>query len=218
MRRAVLLAGGWAHPGHDQVAAVSALLAERSFETRVVRDPADVPATLDDGCDLLVVAACWFSMTDERYTDEQRRDHAVVFSPALDQALAKLRNQGCPVLALHTAVICFDGHAAWADWLGGTWNWTTSWHPQPGPILVQPADETPIEFPAFTVLDELYQGLDLAAGADIVAHAEGHPLVWLQATESGRAAVNLLGHDHQSLAEPNHRQLNGQLLDWLLRN
>ena len=60
--------------------------------------------------------------------------------------------------------------------------------------------------------------LDLAAGADIVAHAEGHPLVWLQATESGRAVVNLLGHDHQSLAEPNHRQLNGQLLDWLLRN
>jgi uncharacterized protein len=218
MRRAVLLAGGWAHPGHDQVTSMSELLAERSFETRVVRDPDDVPAAVDEGCDLLVVAACWFAMADERYTDEQRRDHAVPFSPALDQALARLRDLGCPVLALHTAVICFDGHDTWTDWIGGTWNWTTSWHPGPGPILVQPCDETPITFPAFTVLDELYQGLDVTAGVDVVAHAQEHPMVWLWETESGRAAVNVLGHDRRSLTEPSHLQLNGQLLDWLLRN
>ena len=217
MRCAVLLAGGWAHPGHDQVAAMCDLLAERSFETRVVLDPAEAPAALDEGCDLLVVAACWFAMTDARYTDEQRRDHAVPLSSALAQSLTRLRDQGCPVFALHTAVICFDGHDTWTDWLGGSWNWETSWHPEPGSILVQPADATPIEFSRFAVVDELYQGLDLTEDVDLVA-ADGHPLVWLHTTDSGKAAVNLLGHDERSLGDPAHRDLNGQLIDWLVQD
>ena len=218
MRRAVLLAGGWAHPGDDQVAAVTDLLAERSFEIQVVSDPAEAPEALEQGCDLLVVAACWFSMTDARYTDEQRRDHAVQLSPALEQSLVKLREQGCPLLAMHTAMICFDGLDSWASWLGGTWNWETSGHPEPEPVLVQPASDAPITFSSFTVTDELYQGLDVMNGVDIVAHAQGHPLVWLRTTDAGRAAVNLLGHDERSLGDPAHRALNGRLIDWLVQD
>lgn len=216
MRRAVLLAGGWAHPGDDQVSAMSELLAARSFETRVVRDPDEVRAALDEGCDLLVVAACWFSMTDDRYRDEQRSEHAVPFTPELAQSFAEVRDRGCPLLALHTAVICFDGSEAWTDWLGGAWNWDTSWHPEPGPVQVQSAAATPIEFSAFAVIDELYQGLDLADDVELVASAEGHPLVWLRTGSVGKTAVNLLGHDHRSLDDPSHAALNGQLLDWLL--
>ena len=197
---------------------MSDLLAERSFEIRVVRDPAEAPAALAEGCDLLVIAACWFAMTDARYTDEQRRDHAVPLSSALAQSLTALRDQGCPVLALHTAVICFDGHATWTDWLGGSWNWETSWHPEPGSILVQPADATPITFSSFTVFDELYQGLDVTDDVRLVATADGHPLVWLRSTDVSRAAVNLLGHDERSLGDPAHRDLNSQLIDWLVQD
>lgn len=218
MRRAVVAAGGWAHPGDDLVEAAQALIEPQGFdEINVVRDAVSFVAALEQPCDLLVVGACWFSMTDARYTEEQRREYAVHVTPELAEALRQVRDAGCPLLALHTAVICFDGSPLWRDWLGGAWNWQTSFHPPPEPMHAVPGNHGVLTFEPFAVTDELYQGLDVDSRVTVVAQSEmGHPLAWLNTTPHGRSAVNVLGHDHRSLRNPRHREFNESLLAWLL--
>jgi len=223
MNKAVVAVGGWAHPGDDIEATIRELLSKhgvtkRAMSIEVVSDPAALEATLRAGCDLLVVGACWFAMTDDRYTGADREEHAYQATPGLLEALDELRRSGCPVLALHTAVICFDGATVWREWLGGTWNWETSWHPDPATLPVRSAAGAPL-FEPFTVVDELYQGLSIDLGAQIIAESEqGDPLVWTNETEHGRAAVDVLGHDHRSLNNPGHRALLADLVDWLVGN
>lgn len=216
MSRAVLWAGGWAHPPEDSIAAVTARLELRGFDVAVVTDPGDAASSIDESCDLLVVSACWFAMTDERYTAEQRAEYAVGADAAREAALDGLRRAGCPLLALHTAVICFDGWSPWREWCGGTWNWETSWHPPPADLAVVGVVGSPIEVDTFSVTDEEYQGLDVDDVESVATSGGGHPLVWLHGTDHGRAAVNLLGHDARSLDHPDHQALADRLLDWLL--
>jgi len=195
---------------------MGSLLHQRGFSLAVVTDPDQVAIEIAAGCDVLVVGCCWFAMADERYTDAQRHLHAVPFDGALREAVTSVIIAGCPVLALHTAVISFDGDPVWTNLLGGAWNWAASWHPEPSLMTVQPVTGTPIAFEGFSVVDELYQGLDVHETVTVVAESDrGDPLVWLHDT-TGRAAVNLLGHDARSLCDPAHRQLNERLLDWLL--
>ena len=215
--RAVLAAGGWAHPGTDLIAAVRVLVDNRVDELVVVTDPDRFASELQAGCDLLIVGACWFAMNDERYNAEQRRDHAVQVTPRLEAALAKLHDDGCPLLALHTAVICFDALPVWRSWLGGSWDWAASWHPEPGEMQVVPSENHELTVEGFTVTDELYQSLQVDPEAVVVAASPaGDPLVWLHNTGRARCAVNVLGHDRRSLDHPDHQQLNAQLVDWLL--
>ncbi len=217
MTRAVLLAGGWAHPGDDLIASFHQLLSARNIELIVVTDPGAAATALRAPCDLLVVGSCWFSMTDARYSTEQRAEYGVELDEELRTALTTRRDQGCPLLAIHTAVICFDGAAFWRDWLGGTWNWATSWHPAPASIDVEAVPGSSINLDAFQVIDELYHDLDIADDVETIARSAQHdPLVWLRRSRTGRSAVNLLGHDRRSLDHAAHRALNGSLVDWLL--
>lgn len=218
MARAIIAAGGWAHPGDDIVEAVQTLIKPHGFaEVDVVRDGASFIQALQQSCDLLAVGSCWFSMGDARYTDDQRAEYAVEMTPALAQSLGQARDDGCALFALHTAVICFDGLPVWREWLGGAWNWQTSFHPPPAEMDVEPVAHEALSFEPFVVSDELYQGLDVDDAVTVVAQSgAGHPLAWLQETEHGRSTVNLLGHDHRSLSNEHHRALNEQLLAWVL--
>lgn len=223
VRRAIIAAGGWAHPGDDIIAAASGAIEHHEFDqVEVVRDAASFVTALGQPCDLLIVGACWFSMSDDRYTDAERAEHGVPLTPALTDALDRRRAAGCPLLALHTAVICFDGTPEWSAWLGGHWDWRRSFHPPPSRIDVRPTPPTgsvqpAVSFDQFGVVDEFYQGLDVSAEVLVVAEsADGHPLAWLHETPLGRCAVNVLGHDQRSLANAGHQQLNAELLGWLL--
>jgi hypothetical protein len=219
--RAVVLAGGWAHSPDPVVQASHHLAAPLGFEIEVVTTPDEAEAALDAACDLLIVGACWFGMHDDRYSDTQRSEFAVAFTPELEQALGQQRAAGCPLLALHTAVICFDAAPLWVDWLGGTWNWQTSWHPEPAEITVH-ADLSPLGAEEelsnpFVVVDELYQGLDVSGSSAVVAtSADGHPLSWVKEDRHGKTAVNLLGHSTESLGSAGHTALNQALVRWLV--
>jgi len=214
---AVVLAGGWMHPADDVVTAVEDLLGPRGFEISVVTEPGGVVPALDDGCDLLVVAACWFSMADDRYTPDQRQDWAVPAEPERERVMAALATGGTPVLALHTAVICFDGWEEWGIWLGGRWDWATSSHPPPGPVDVRPEVGSPVVVEPFTVVDEQYQGLVINPKSRIVARSgSGDPLIWVHEADGRRGAVSLLGHDRRSLDHPQHRAVLNRLVDWLV--
>ncbi|MFT4988764.1 MAG: hypothetical protein ACI9BK_001538, partial [Acidimicrobiales bacterium] len=52
------------------------LVERRGFDLAVETHAEQAVETIAEGCDLLVVGSCWFAMTDERYSDEQRQQHA----------------------------------------------------------------------------------------------------------------------------------------------
>lgn len=217
--RAVVLAGGWAHPADQVAGSLRQLLEQRYGVVDLVTDSSAVAAALETPPDLLVVAACWFSMSDDRYSDEQRAEFAVAPDEALRAAIAGALATSTPLLALHTAVLCFDGWSDWSRWLGATWNWATSFHPPPGPVEVLPDSRSPIALGPFEVIDEEYQGLDLSPTVTTVARSgAGNPLAWLHATPDARVAVDLLGHDHRSLDDQHHRALLAGLIDWLMND
>jgi len=216
MNSAVVLAGGWAHPGRDLIAAMTELLGSHGFNVVAVTEPGNVLEAITASCDLLVNGACWFGMTEDRYSEDQRVENAVKLDAVTAAALDQLRTNGVPLLAMHTAVICFDGWRPWRQWLGGTWDWNTSWHPEPADLTISPTVNASLAFDEFVVRDELYRDLIVDDDVHQIAQSGGHPLIWLHETSLGKCAVNLLGHDRRSLDVPAHRALNARLLDWLV--
>lgn len=198
------------------------LLSGRGYDVAAVTQVDELVSALEEPTHLLVLGACWFSMTDDRYTPEQRAEFAVSATAELKASLRSVIHAGTPLLALHTAVLCFDGWSEWSTWLGAEWNWQTSFHPPPSALDVTINMQAAGRLGAvktvdcFSVVDEEYQGLDVAGHVDVVAaSAAGHPLAWVCSESPARVAVDLLGHDQQSLEQPGHQLLLNGLLDWL---
>ena len=126
-KRAVHRAGGWMHEPGPAVDGVDALLDSRGFVCEPVDRFDDVCAALDAPCDLLVVSACWFSMSDARYTDDQRRDWAVArdlqrrhptLTPACRTAAARrTASSRCRTRSTPTR----RGSFGWTGGLGACW-------------------------------------------------------------------------------------------------
>jgi uncharacterized protein len=220
-RRAVLLTGGWAHPAEVAARGLVPLLTGPFTEVRSVARVDDAAGAITEGCDLLALNACWFRMADARYTDEQRRAHAVAAPEPLRRAVTGHLAAGRPLLALHTAPICFDDWPEWGRFLGATWDWSRSGHPPVGEVPVRVL-EHPLstDLGPFTVTDERYAGLAPTADRAIVAVSDGEdgpqPLVWTRHEGPARVAVDLLGHDERSYEEPTHARLVRRLVSWCL--
>lgn len=203
------------HPAEDSTALVD-VVRQQFVHVDVIDDPTLVAAALDDAPDVLVVNACWFAMDDERYSADQRIANAVSLDDEAQRALANSLRNGLPLLAVHTAVICFDGWKPWVAAVGAEWDWSTSFHPPPAELRVEPVADHPLAPAPFTLIDEEYQGLRMASTAHLVARSSGgHPLVWTTDHGSGRVAVSLLGHASASLENDHHQALVHRLLSWL---
>jgi hypothetical protein len=116
-------------------------------------------------------------------------------------------------------VICFDAWPGWKARLGGGWNWQHSNHPPPAAINVNACEPqiAGIQIESFTVVDEEYRDLDIAAASEVIARSDAdHPLMWLNRSEGRRVAVDVLGHDRRSLEDAGHRAAIDALLDCLL--
>jgi uncharacterized protein len=203
---ALVVVGGWAHLG---------------YEPTVVDDPAHAVAPVVAGVDLVVVHTCRFLMLDARYTEAQRAEFRYHTPEPVRAALVSHVAAGRPLLALHTAPLCFDDWPEWAGLVGARWDWERSNHPPPGEFVVRPTDHPVVAgLEPFTVIDELYRFVEPAAGAEVVAtavDAEGvtHPTAWLQHAGPARVAYDSLGHDERSLRNEAHRALLARLLAWL---
>lgn len=200
----LVLSGGF---GHD-FAATTALLGA----TETVTTIAEFGAALPRHRQACVNALYWSMQQDEKYAP--RRSMAVTATDEDIRPLAHWLAAGGRLLALHTAVICFDTAPAWRALLGGGWTWGTSWHPPVGPAWVYPRGQ-----PGFAQVDEVYHRLDPAADCTIIAHADaGHgrqPVAWTRVHGRGRVAVNALGHDCDAMAHPGQVALRQRLWDWL---
>ena len=230
--RHLLWSGG---PGHDFDGSAAVLvedLADVGAETTVVTEPAEAIDALRGAAvgatpawDLLTVHALRWRMAVERYA-HLRHDEAFVLTDADAEVLGGHVAGGGGLLALHTAVICFDGHPRWRALLGATWDWDRSHHAAPGVVTVAATaagDAHPITIGTapFEVDDELYGELDRSP--DVVAlltgtqHGEVHPVVWARSHGAGRVVVDVLGHAPASLAHPGHRAVLARAATWASR-
>jgi len=229
-RRALVIAGGWAHPaastGPPTAAALEAcgLGIDIDINVDMVSEMDAAAERIERGdIDLLVVHTCRFQMLDARYRAEQRAEHAYITSPAVRSAFANHLDAGRPMFALHTAPISFDDWERWPSLVGATWNWERSNHPPPGRFTVELAGDHPVTagLTPFSIVDELYRFVEPAIDAEVLASASDdtgivHPIVWLHHAGPARVAYDALGHDQRSLDNIAHRALIARLLDWLL--
>jgi uncharacterized protein len=214
--------GGWAHPSAQTGPPTAEALASLGINCLVVDTFSAATAKLKSGeVDLLVVHSCRFQMLDARYTQAQREAHASLTPPDFRDAVVHHLDRGRPMLALHTAALCFDDWPAWPTLVGAAWSWERSNHPPPGVFLVEPTnDPTVIGLTRFDVVDELYRFVTPAVDARVIATATDdggidHPIAWLHEASGARVAYNALGHDARSLTNPGHRALLARIVDWL---
>jgi hypothetical protein len=137
--RNVLFTGGWAHDFDTHAPLLAAAIdgAGPDIETTTVDDLDTLAELVGAGVDLVTIYACRFRMLDERYTPEQRAEWAMEIPAATCSALIDHVAAGRPLLAVHTAAVCFDDWPEWSELLGGGWSWERSWHPPPGEMTVR---------------------------------------------------------------------------------
>lgn len=226
-RTNLLLSGGPTHTFEETSPIVAGHLAEEGVASTIVTDPDEAFARLADephAWDLLTVNALRWRMEADRYA-AQRASWAYELGPDQERALDAYVRGGGGVLALHTAVICFDAVPAWHRLTGASWDWDRSSHPPLGPVevTITPAGAAhPVTagLGDFTIHDEAYGFLDVEP--DVVALATAphgdtqHPVVWARAIDRGRVVTDLLGHGAESMAHPDHAAILRAAARWAL--
>jgi type 1 glutamine amidotransferase len=229
MTRHLVLSGGPNHEFAAVAAELTALLAERGFESVVVDEPSDAVARLrsaragrEPSISLLTVHALHWRMDVPRYAHLRGR---MARSLTADDAaeLDAFVRRGGGLLALHTAVICFDADPAWRELCGAAWDWSTSSHPPLGPVavaLTAAGREHPVTagHGDFVVTDECYEALDTVQGLEPLlvgrTAASSWPLLWAREVGAGRVVTDLLGHGPESLRHPIHRSILSRAAAW----
>ncbi len=220
--KAIILAGGYAHPFAETGAALSNL-ADRAGLASILYGEVEPALAQLRSQDLLVVNALWWSMSQHPKYAPHRVAHARDLPPGAMNAMARHVALGGGLLAIHTATICWDREPRWKELLGGGWTWGRSHHPPLGEVTVAPtAAGAALSGSAapFALVDECYHGLDPGIDCEILAHAgaggdpPAQPVVWRRRVGAGRVAVDALGHDAASLAAPSHAALLLGLLRW----
>jgi len=224
MRSNLLLSGGF-DGDHDfsTSASLAAVLSGAGFETDVEHDVDAGLARLACGrYDLVTCNALRWQMLGDAYAPWRER---FGFSPSPEARAALVGHlaRGGGLLAVHTAVICFDDWSEWASILGASWSWGRSSHPPVGPVSVV-VDNT--EHPVvagvggFDVVDEVYSFLDVADDVEPLMTAcpglLAQPLVWARSHGGGRVVVDTLGHDRRSYASEAHATVVRQAAKWLV--
>jgi TRAP-type C4-dicarboxylate transport system permease large subunit/type 1 glutamine amidotransferase len=170
---------------------------------------------------LTVYALRWTMQQGDKYAPYRERWGFSLSSHARAEVEAHLARGG-GILALHTAIICFDDWAGWKDILAGRWEWGRSSHPPYGPVEVRPdAHEHPLlaGLPAFSLDDEAYGDLDLDPRAQPLMHVRAssgdwQPALWTHGSGKGRVVVDTLGHDAGAFAHPVHRRIVARAALW----
>ena len=141
--RHLLLTGGSGHDVEGTSRALVELLEGLGAATTVVEHPAaavDALLPADDGAsrwDLVSVNTLRSATLAAR--DGRRAEHGVdVLGPDELAVIEQHVLGGGGLLAMHTAVICFDGAPTWRRLVGGVWHWGRSDHPPVGKVLIEP--------------------------------------------------------------------------------
>jgi type 1 glutamine amidotransferase len=222
MTRNLLLSGGPLHDFGATADLLTEIFAEVGLATTTVEHPDDGFAQLRaaeagavDPFDVVTVNALHCRLHQPRHAS--LRDEWAYDMDARDAALLRsFVQRGGGLLALHTAVICFDADPTWRELCGAVWDWSTSSHPAVGPVAVTVTaagrdDDITAGIDDFTIDDEAYGFLDEVDGiVPLLTARHGgrdHPILWTRRVGSGEVVTDLLGHGVASLRHPAHRTI-----------
>ena len=135
--RAQIYSGGYAHPFAESSAVLAKMLAAQGWTVSIEADLDAALARLVDVQLFAVNALRWTMVQHEKYVPH-RAEHSFTMDDPQLAAIENFVTQGGRLLALHTAVICWDNQPGWRALLGGGWEWDRSWHPPLGPVAVTP--------------------------------------------------------------------------------
>jgi len=229
MTRNLMLIGG---PGHEFESIAEAL--DRQFrrvgiDTTVVAHPEEMLAALASDTnpgvsryDLLTVHALHWGMDADRYA-HLRDAHSYCLSSADAAMIRDFVIGGGGLLALHTAVVCFDAEPIWHELCGAAWHWERSSHPELGESEVSVtiegrAHSITAGLGDFTIVDEVYGFLDEDPSiVPLLVGSQGgriHPLLWARDMGAGRVVTDVLGHDVGSIEHPVHGSVLQRAAIW----
>jgi hypothetical protein len=223
--RNLILTGGHTHRFDVGAPVLAELLAEQGIASTVTDDIEGGLAALEaTRPELLTVYALRWSMAvGDKYAPHRGR-WAFILSGTGRSAIDAHLARGGGLLALHTALICFDDWPGWKDILGGAWAWGRSRHEPYGSVEARPRDtDHPLlrGVDDFTLRDEAYADLDLHADVHPLLHARSEkgdwqPVLWTRQVGDGRVVVDALGHDAGSFTHPVHRRIVARGARWAL--
>lgn len=223
---AVIFSGGLTHDFAATSACLADLLAEQGLTAETHTDLETCSRVLP-GAALFVANALRWTMTGPGTPDRYRQQataQGLSPSPASRAALAAHFRSGGGLLAMHTAVICFDDWPGWAAALGARWVWGQSGHPPLGPdiqVRVAPGHPLTDGVPGFNLVDEVYCDLELKPGLTALASAvppgrpaAAQPLLLAREHQGGRVVYDALGHHPPSYEIPAHREILRRAIRW----
>lgn len=223
--RNLLVSGGVAHDFDVTSARLAQALEAVGIDSDIDDDPdvafASLPRT---DVDLLTVNALRWRMEDvERYASV-REEWGLSLSARAREGVEAHLAAGRPLLAVHTATICFDDWDRWGGLVGGAWSWGRSSHPPLGGEVAVRVDSDAHPIVAgiedFRIIDEVYGFLDRQPDVVGLLHSahggEDHPLLWARTLPSGaRVVYDALGHDARSYDHPTHQLILRRIGAWL---
>lgn len=225
MARNLILTGGHTHSFATAAPALAALLADHGIASTIDDDIERGAATLASSRPelLTVYALRWSMRAGDKYAP-YRGQWAFSPSQAAREAIGEHVACGGAVLALHTAIICFDDWPGWGDLLGAHWVWGRSSHPPFGAVDVRAAEPShPLlqGLPEFTLQDEAYAGLAMRDDVQPLMHVRAasgdwQPALWTRIVGVSRVAVDTLGHDAAAFTHPVHRRIVARAAAWVL--
>ena len=222
--RALIVTGGLYHDHPEMGGALARLTEAAGFASEAVHGAAaGLERFTDTGADLLILSTLAWSMGQNTKYAPWRAQYAYDIPAPVRAAITAHLQGGGGLLGLHTAAICFDDWPEWGGMLGARWVWGRSHHPTPGPVSVTlaPGDHPLTRgLPGFALQDELYCALDIAADAQVLAHATAtgvetpQPVLTVRQEGPARVVYSALGHDPASLALPAHGALLTRAARW----
>ncbi len=222
--RNVMLIGGIYHPFSEYAEEITALCAARGVET-VVTDSVEECASLLDEADLFTLYALrWRMLNHEKYVPHRPR-WAYRMDADVAHAISQYAAKGGPILAMHTASICFDTWPGFGHVLGGIWQWGTTFHPPLSRVNVSPvgAHEVVEGLGDFSMDDVIYHHLQREPASvplleGCVDGGDNQVVAWAHEYGAGRVVYDALGHDAATIEQPSHRAFLNASIEWLLPN
>jgi type 1 glutamine amidotransferase len=202
----LVLSGGVGHDLEPHLHVLAELAADADLRFRSVDDPVRaVEAISAAGPGDVLAVCCLHSSGTHPSAAHLRSDTAPLDDEGFDRITGFVRRGG-GMLALHTAVVSFDGAAPWRALTGATWSWSRSAHPPVQSTSVH-VTRSGRQHPITEHCDDFELTSDHGG--------RSHPVLWARTVEHGRVVTDVLGHDHRSLDHPTHRTILARALQWV---
>ena len=222
MKKNLIFTGGIFHPFDETSKTLSNIINNYGYESEITHNIEEGIKNINDYDLITFNTLRWRMLNHEKYIpyiDDWQFSLSVNSRELLDNFI----KNGGKMMAFHTSSICFDDWEGWSKLLGGKWDWDKSFHPPIETIEVSPLGNSILNkgIKKFEVNDEVYHNLHIEKNSRPFLSAksntskEEHIVGWTYQYQKGKTVYNALGHDSESLKNPNMINIIEKSLLWL---